>query len=265
MAWSSAWRSTGSPSRCSRRLSQAPGSASSSRPVRTKRPVSIRPQVEALTRSEPLLAEMARPFAGAQLVADQPVGRLGVGDPEQRLGETHQHDALARAEAVLSQECLHAQLIAAGVPHASGEMERARPDTFPGRVVDRGELEQLGDAGRLVGPMSGADPDPVRVLAEGWPVFEETGGHVPTPRCWTGAPLCWLRKRHSSTTDPGDLSVRVIRSDPAPDDRADCRVDWCVRLIHVLGHARTGSGHPSDRRLPLPWSESQGTVAARTL
>jgi hypothetical protein len=48
------------------------------------------------------LAEMARPFAGAQLVADQPVGRLGVGDPEQRLGETHQHDALARAEAVLA-------------------------------------------------------------------------------------------------------------------------------------------------------------------
>ena len=107
-------------------------------------------------------AEVARPVAGAQLVADQPVGGVGIGDPQQRLGEAHQHDALARAEAVLLQERLDAQLIAAGVADALGQLERARPDARPGRIVDRGELEQLGDAGRLVGAMRGADPDPVR-------------------------------------------------------------------------------------------------------
>ena len=54
IAWSSAWRRTGSPRRCSSRVSHAPGSASCSRFARTTRPVSISPQVDALTRSEPL-------------------------------------------------------------------------------------------------------------------------------------------------------------------------------------------------------------------
>ena len=68
-------------------------------------------------------AEMARPFAGAQLVADQPVGGVGVGDAQQRLGEAHQHDALARAQLVFVQECLDAR---AGRRRRAGPARPAR-------------------------------------------------------------------------------------------------------------------------------------------
>ena len=55
-----------------------------------------------MTSSEPLLPEMPGPVADGELVADQPIGGLGIGDPQQRLGEAHQHDALARAQPVFA-------------------------------------------------------------------------------------------------------------------------------------------------------------------
>ena len=61
------------------------------------------------------------------------------------------------------QERLDAELVAAGAPDPPGQLERARPDARPGRLVERGELEQLGDAGRLVGPVRLTDSDPARV------------------------------------------------------------------------------------------------------
>ena len=84
---------------------------------------------------------MARPFAGAQLVADQPVGGLSVGDPQQRLGEAHQHDAFPGAQLVFVEERFDPELIAAGAPDPPGQLERTRPDAGFGALVDRGELE----------------------------------------------------------------------------------------------------------------------------
>jgi hypothetical protein len=161
------------------------------------------------------VAEVTRPLSGAQLVADQPVGRVGVGDTEQRLRKAHQHDALARAEPILLQERLYSQLIAARAADAPGKLERARPDARPGRTVDGGKLQQLGDAGRLVGAMRGADPGPVRIFAERWPVSEEMGAHVPTPRCWPeagAAPPAAARNHYRILPRSGRSAARISRS-----------------------------------------------------
>ena len=38
---------------------------------------------------------MPRPIGAGELVADQPIDRVGIGNAQQRLGEAHQRDALA--------------------------------------------------------------------------------------------------------------------------------------------------------------------------
>ena len=69
------------------------------------RPVSISAQVEALTNSDSLDARDAAPSRrSASLSLDQRVGGLGVGDAQQRLGQAHQHHALAAGQLVFVQE-----------------------------------------------------------------------------------------------------------------------------------------------------------------
>ena len=97
MAWRSAWRMNGSPERATRRFSTLAGPEPLSAPSLTTRPVSISPKVEALTNR---LSEAPRCFsqlALADLLGDQRVGGVLVGDAQQGLGEAHQDDAfLAR-------------------------------------------------------------------------------------------------------------------------------------------------------------------------
>ena len=78
------------------------------------RPVSISAQVEALTKSDERLAEMLFPVGLVELVADQPVGGLGIRHAQQRLGEAHQHHAFVGRQRVLVQEGVEAAAPSAG-------------------------------------------------------------------------------------------------------------------------------------------------------
>src|SRR3546814_7292311 len=50
------------------------------------------------------LAEMAFPFGGVELVADQRVSRGGIRHPQQRFGQAHQHQPFLGVQAVLAQQ-----------------------------------------------------------------------------------------------------------------------------------------------------------------
>ena len=64
-------------------------------------------QAEADTSSAAERAVVVRPVAGLELVLDQAVGGLGVGHPQQRLGQHHQRQALLGGKRVGVQEILH--------------------------------------------------------------------------------------------------------------------------------------------------------------
>ena len=50
------------------------------------------------------LAEVIRPLPDRDLVGDEAIRRVGVGNAQQRLGQAHEDHALLRSEAVLLQE-----------------------------------------------------------------------------------------------------------------------------------------------------------------
>ena len=118
---------TGSPQRATRRRSTPPRSLPACRRASTRRPVSISAQVEALTNSESDWPRWLLPIGGGDLVADQPVGGLGVGNAQQRLGEAHQRHALAARERVFLQEGIDAALPEprSRAPYAPGRRARA--------------------------------------------------------------------------------------------------------------------------------------------
>jgi hypothetical protein len=89
------------------------------------------------------------PVAGLELVLDQPVGGLGVGHAQQRLGQHHQRQALLGGKRIGVQKILHpAQTADAGAdrpPQAAGEDIDARL----GGLGTRG-FRQQGGGERLV-------------------------------------------------------------------------------------------------------------------
>ena len=97
------------------------------------------------------LAEVAPPVAPADLVGDELVGGVGVGDPQQRLGQAHEDDALLARQRIFLHELVDAALLVAALAD--------RLDEFPGQPVDGfglvlrqgGTARQLGDRRRLVG------------------------------------------------------------------------------------------------------------------
>ena len=68
------------------------------------------------------LAQMAVPVLAADLVGDQLVGRLGIRNAQQRLGQAHQHHALFGGERVFLHEGVDAALLAAAGPHRRHEL-----------------------------------------------------------------------------------------------------------------------------------------------
>ena len=60
---------------------------------------------------------MLVPGAGRNLVGDQAIGGLAVGNAQQRLGEAHENHALARRQAVLAQEGVERAAAAARGAH----------------------------------------------------------------------------------------------------------------------------------------------------
>ncbi len=103
-------------------------------------------------------AHVRAPIATADLVADQTVARGCVGDPQQRLGETHQGDALPRIERELEHQCVDAARAASRTAHALRER--------CGQLLRRGERlrrelrldQERLQAQRLVGTVKRGDP-----------------------------------------------------------------------------------------------------------
>ena len=89
-------------------------------------PVSIRPQVEALTNRLSECAAMLFPGAARDLFGDERVGRFGVGNAQQRFRKAHQHDALVGREAIFVHEGIDAGVLALvgarGVHQAAGDV-----------------------------------------------------------------------------------------------------------------------------------------------
>ena len=74
------------------------------------------------------MSEMPLPIGGGNLVADQLVDGLGIGDAQQRLGETHQRHALLRGQGVFVQKGVEP---AAGPLPAHCGHEPARGHAYP--------------------------------------------------------------------------------------------------------------------------------------
>jgi hypothetical protein len=71
-------------------------------------------------------ADMGRPVALADLVADQPVAGGRIGDSQQRFGETHERDAFAAVERELEHQRVDAAGVRALDAHRLGELRRER-------------------------------------------------------------------------------------------------------------------------------------------
>ena len=115
------------------------------------RPVSIRPKVEALTRQAVGSAQML-PSAPPDLLGDQRVGGVLVGDARQRLRKAHQDDALFRGEPVLVHEGVDAAvLVAVGArsPHQPArQVGDARTLIVRGRSVPGEARDDLPSSAR---------------------------------------------------------------------------------------------------------------------
>jgi hypothetical protein len=103
------------------------------------------------------IAEMLVPVAARNLVGDEPVGGLAIGDAQQRLGETHQNHALARRQAVFPQE--RVERAAAPPRRAYRLYERERAGTrVPGRGIRQACLvRERADQRLLIGEVRGID------------------------------------------------------------------------------------------------------------
>ena len=124
------------------------------------------------------LAEMGAPVAPGELVADQPVGRGGVGHAQQRLGQAHQGDALLAGE----RELLHQRVDAAGAGALAAHLAHQPPSEglhcrhLLGRHARR--IDHPADAGLLVlavGPGDGVAKRRLRVGERA----ERHGGQLP--------------------------------------------------------------------------------------
>ena len=123
-------------------------------------------------------AEVAGPVASAELVADQPVGGLRIGDPQQRLGQAHQHHALGRAETILVQERLDPEAVAAGLANPLREVAGVGLHATAPGIVERRLLEEQCGASSLVGAIGLADRGPQRVGIEGRTIVENGHAHT---------------------------------------------------------------------------------------
>ena len=128
IAWRIAARTTGSPMPADEPRDQAARRRRARRRrVDTMRPVSIRPQVEALTNSDRCRRGGSPSRRRAILSRDQPVGGVVVRDAQQRLGQAHQDHALLRGQVVLAQEGVEAGLRGALAAHGLDEPDRRGP------------------------------------------------------------------------------------------------------------------------------------------
>ncbi len=124
MAAITAWRITGSPARAS----NLPQMFSKSHFARIVQPHDAARQHQrpggGVHEQRIRMMQMARPFAVADLVADQLVGGRGIGHAQQRLRQAHQHHALFAGERVFLREGIDAAALFALCADAGDEFAR---------------------------------------------------------------------------------------------------------------------------------------------
>ncbi len=97
------------------------------------------------------------PMPFGELFGDELVGRLGVGDPQQRLGDAHKDDAFLAGKAVLAHERVDAGVLAAvgarGIDETARKLGRAAALV----LAEHGALDQPVEQALLVDEMMRGD------------------------------------------------------------------------------------------------------------
>jgi len=114
------------------------------------------------------MPEMAFPIRLADLVADQPVDRLRVGDAQQRLGEAHQRHPLLRGQGVFAEERVDAALAQPLAANRDDETARHLGDSIAQGGRDLGRCENAGHGLGLVEPVARLDRGPQRPRGRWW-------------------------------------------------------------------------------------------------
>ncbi len=90
-------------------------------------------------------AEMSGPVGLGEFVADEAVRRVGIGNAQQRLGETHQHHAFAARQVELVKKSIEPAKAGTPLAHLIDQPARHPIDSCAGVVVDRGRVEKTLD------------------------------------------------------------------------------------------------------------------------
>jgi hypothetical protein len=178
------------------------------------------------------VAQVALPVGAADLVADQPVGGVGIGDAQQRLGQAHEQDTLAVGELVFVHEGVDAAAAHALLADLRHQAAGGVGDAAAGRGAQVGLGQQVLGHRRLVGPVGVLDGAAQRI-GFGKPAHEGHGsplirdpkgtGKRPARRGIIGRPVLsvaawWHSRRRRGAIGPAPLSS-VWR--PGMNSRAD--------------------------------------------
>jgi len=97
------------------------------------------------------VAAVALPLAAGDLLGDEAVGGVGIGNAQKRLREAHQDDALLARQAVLVHEGVDAAVLAMVGPRGLHQLARKLARAPALLVGEDGPLDQAADKPRLVG------------------------------------------------------------------------------------------------------------------
>ena len=165
MACLSAARATGSPSLAASLPYQERASPTSLRSSATTRPVSMSPQVDALTSSESLSPRWSSQAPLGILSAMSRSAVSAIRDSQQGFGEAHEDHAFAGCQTVLTQEGIERTAAAARAAHRLDERQRARSDAARGRIGQPRVIREFsdkclffGEITRVDGPSYGIGP-----------------------------------------------------------------------------------------------------------
>ncbi len=164
-----ATRTTGSPARATTRSYQLAGSLRRLG-VDLRQPAGQhQPPGRRIDQQRRALSEVLLPVAARELVADQPVGGLGVRDAQQRFGDAHQQHAFLRRQVVLLQERFDAGACPPGARAPLRPRTRARALIRAAAPrIGRSPAAAAARPARFVGEEIGADRRSVGAFGQQW-------------------------------------------------------------------------------------------------
>lgn len=113
------------------------------------------------------MPQVAVPLGFRQLVADQPVGGGAVGNPQQRLGQTHQDDAFPGTQPVFMQETVKSTVLLVALAHRRHQLARCGFNPRTRGIVQPRRLQQRRQRLRFIHAISGRHRAAMRVIAKG--------------------------------------------------------------------------------------------------